>query len=216
MKRATAILLPALLTACGGGGGEPTNRTELLQTPAVNVSQDRTWYAQWQEGLPEYAEKTPEGWVIDMPTPKQQPHYYTMDAGGTLQGKTKVTLTYRVELADGAKIVPAKDPSAPSLLTLYLQRHGDDWTAKKETYRWWASFATVQGIQAGTSTVSARFDENWTSVLGTEAKDNPQAFADALRATDRIGFTLGGGDGLGHGVYATGPARIVIVDFKVE
>jgi hypothetical protein len=27
---------------------------------------------------------------------------------------------------------------------------------------------------------------------------------------------LGGGDGYGHGVFATGPARLIVTDFRVE
>jgi hypothetical protein len=33
---------------------------------------------------------------------------------------------------------------------------------------------------------------------------------------DRIGFTFGGGDGYGHGTYATGSARFVVTSFAVE
>lgn len=213
MKHTTAAILTLLLSACGGGGG---GGTEQYQAPVVVTSEatsepDTTWHGQWQEGLGEYAEKTPEGWVIDMPTPKQQPHYYTK-ATGSLIGKTKVTLTYRVELASGAAIVPVKNPAAPSQLTLYVQRQGDNWM--KEDYRWWASSVAVQGIKAGTYTIYASFSEDtWTNVLG---HSNKAAFEEALKHADRVGFTLGGGDGLGHGVYATGPARFVIVDFKVE
>jgi hypothetical protein len=27
---------------------------------------------------------------------------------------------------------------------------------------------------------------------------------------------LGGGDGYGHGVFATGPARLIVTEFRVE
>ena len=41
-------------------------------------------------------------------------------------------------------------------------------------------------------------------------------FAEAIANASRIGFVLGGGDGLGHGVYATGPLRIVVTGFEVR
>jgi len=31
-----------------------------------------------------------------------------------------------------------------------------------------------------------------------------------------VGFTLGGGTGYGHGVYANGNARMIVTSFKVE
>lgn len=38
----------------------------------------------------------------------------------------------------------------------------------------------------------------------------------AMNDAGRIGFVLGGGDGLGHGIYATGPARLVVKSFQIE
>jgi hypothetical protein len=38
----------------------------------------------------------------------------------------------------------------------------------------------------------------------------------ALAAADRVGFVLGCGDGYGHDVFATGPARLTVTDFRVE
>jgi hypothetical protein len=57
---------------------------------------------------------------------------------------------------------------------------------------------------------------NWTAVQSSSARTNPAAFRAALAAADRIGFVLGGGDGFGHGVFATGPARLVVTSFRVE
>ena len=47
-------------------------------------------------------------------------------------------------------------------------------------------------------------------------ESNPSDFKSAIDNAGRIGFVLGGGDGLGHGVFATGPARIVVTGFTVE
>ncbi len=57
---------------------------------------------------------------------------------------------------------------------------------------------------------------NWTAVGRSSARSNPFAFRDALAEADQVGFVLGGGDGYGHGVFATGPARLVVTDFRVE
>jgi hypothetical protein len=166
------------------------------------------------KGMPPHPTATPDGWAIDFGS--GEAHYVTVPTG-PLTGKTRVTLTGRIEMAPGVDLVPVKDPAAPALLTLFLQRVGDDWSAKgaMEAYRWWASFGTMGGLRAGEFTMSARFDQNWTAVLVSSAQSNPQGFQAALANAARIGFTLGGGDGLGHGVYATGPARLVVTGFEV-
>ena len=53
-------------------------------------------------------------------------------------------------------------------------------------------------------------------MMGGTAATNPAEFAAALANASRIGFVLGGGDGLGHGVYATGPLRLVVTGFEVR
>jgi hypothetical protein len=62
----------------------------------------------------------------------------------------------------------------------------------------------------------APLDGNWTAVQRSSARNNPAAFRAAIAASDQVGFVLGGGDGYGHGVTATGPARLTILDFRVE
>ena len=52
--------------------------------------------------------------------------------------------------------------------------------------------------------------------MTSSARTNPAGFRAALAEADQVGFVLGGGDGFGHGVYATGPARLVVTEFRVE
>ncbi len=115
-------------------------------------------------------------------------------------------------------LVPSKSPSSPAILTLHFQRAGDDWSAlgKFEAYRWWASFKSHVGLVPGEYETTVELAENWTAVLTSSAVSNPAGFSAAIQGSDRLGFTLGGGDGLGHGIYATGPARIIVTDFRVE
>ena len=175
----------------------------------------------YSAGVPLHPLASAAGWVIDLPGPTNAAgsvHYVTMPSG-SLEGKTRVKMRYRVEAAPGVKLVPTKFPGAPSILTLYFQRRGDDWSARGgyEAYRWYASFARHTPIQpGGEHIIEARFDGNWTAVLKSSRANNPEGFEQALRGAGRIGFVLGGGDGAGHGVYATGPARIVVTSFEVE
>ena len=171
-------------------------------------------------GVPLHPTPHPQGWCIDLPNPTADAghvHYVTLPTG-PLTGKMKVTLRCRIEADPGARLVPVKDHAAPALLTLYFQRQGDDWSGRGryEAYRWFASFATVELKPGAFFMLVAHFDQNWTAVVTSSRLTNPEAFNDARANAGRIGFVLGGGDGLGHGVYASGPARLVVTDFRVE
>jgi hypothetical protein len=151
-----------------------------------------------------------DGWVIDIPQ-SDGVHYVTEP--GPLTSKQRMVLRYRVE----GKIVPVSDPSAPSMLSLYFQRCGDDWSGagKYEAYRWFSPERDMP-ISPGEHEISASLNDNWAAVQSSSALSNPTAFAAAKNDTCRIGFVLGGGTGRGHGVYAIGPARLTIESFTVQ
>lgn len=157
------------------------------------------------------------GWHVDIPQRPTGIHYVTF-AHGSLAGKTRIVIRYRIEAAPGVRIVPSTSPDLPSMITPYFQRAGDNWTGKGryETYRWYATFATQSPIRAGEHQIIAPLNANWTAVQSSNARSNPLAFREAVIKTDQVGFVLGGGDGYGHGVYATGPARLVVTEFRVE
>jgi hypothetical protein len=109
-------------------------------------------------------------------------------------------------------------PELPSIITLYFQRGGDNWSGRRrfETYRWYATFASQSPIRPGEHVMIAPLDGNWTAVETSSARTQPAAFRDAIADADQVGFVLGGGDGYGHGVFATGPARLIVTEFRVE
>lgn len=171
-------------------------------------------------GLPLNPQANPDGFVIQFPQPNASIghlHYVTA-LSASLQGKRWIRMKFRIETDPDVKILPTKYPDFPSMLTLYFQREGDDWSGvgKYETYRWWASFKSQTPLIAGNYEIIAPFDQKWTAVQTSDALTNNTAFNDALLHANRVGFTLGGGDGLGHGVYATGNAKIVVTEFVVE
>ena len=157
------------------------------------------------------------GFGFPIPRDPGSVHYVTFQHG-PLSGKMRITLRYRIDAEAGVEIKPITAPELPSILTLYFQRGGDDWSGcgAREAYRWYATFASVMPLTAGEHTVSAPLDGNWTAVERSSARNNPRAFAGAKAQAERVGFVLGGGDGYGHGVFATGKARLVVLDFKVE
>jgi len=150
--------------------------------------------------------------------PNTHVHYVTRPTG-PLSSASEITLTYRLDLPQGASVLPSTNPlpGAPALITLYFQRSGDDWSGVGpfETYRWWATFAT-QPLEPGEHTVSAKMAGNWSAVMNSDRSKNPAAFEDAMAHAARVGFTLGGGTGYGHGVFATAPATFTILKFEVN
>ena len=158
------------------------------------------------------------GWAIDIPQAGTGSVHYVTVPTASLAGKTKVTMVCELLMGEGVKLCPVKSPDAFSLLTLYFQRRGDNWTGvgQYETYRWYASFNTQVDLSAREYTIEARFDDNWTAIETSSRATHPIAFSKARANAGRIGFVLGGGDGLGHGANATGRAKLVVKSFRVE
>lgn len=161
------------------------------------------------------------GFAVNIPSPNGQAgtaNYITRSTNGLSEAKA-VYIDFEVIAAPGTKLKPRDGSDFPSLLTLYFQRAGDNWyaDASTETYRWWASPKMVINLEPGKRyTVRHRFDEVWTAVLSSSSESNPNGFAQARAYANQVGFTLGGGDGLGHGVFATAPAKILVHEFRVE
>lgn len=170
------------------------------------------------QGMPPRPSPHPRGgWYFDIPQRPGSVHYVTF-AHGPLAGKKRIVMRYRVEAAPGTRILPRTDPNFPSIITLYFQRRGDDWSGRGrfETYRWYATFASQTPIRPGEHQIIAPLGANWTAIQTSSARSNPAAFGDALANAERVGFVLGGGDGYGHGIFATGPARLTVTDFRIE
>lgn len=169
-------------------------------------------------GMPLHPSPGPgDAWHIDLPRPPASLHYVTF-RHGPLAGKRRIVMRYRIEAAPGVRILPVTDPNLPSMITLYFQRSGDDWSGRGpyEAYRWYATFATQMPVTPGEHVLIAPLNGNWTAVQTSSARSNPAAFAQALANAGQVGFVLGGGDGVGHGIFATGPARLVVTDFRTE
>ncbi len=196
-----------LLAACGDDSDKPR--------PSQPTSD-------WAIGAPE-RQSTGTTFAI----PERGMVNYVTRSTGSLAGKTRITLRYRVDMAEGVRIFPASVPEQQSILTLYVQQKDDDWTAKGDYnfYRWYATSRSRMPIEAGEHVVTAHLvDHLWTAVKAGESfltdhnigmVRNPR-FDEALAKADRIGFVMGGGTGYGHGVSATGPATFTIVSFTVE
>jgi hypothetical protein len=212
-----ALLLPPLaaLTACGdvapASAAVPSDPAAWTIGPIVRGRN-------YSQGVPLHP--TPRrggGWHIDLPQAPGSVHYVTF-RHGPLTGKRRIVLRYRLEMAPGVRLLAASDGKSGSMITPYFQRSGDTWSGRGrfETYRWYATFATHAPIRPGTHEIVAPLDGLWTAVERSTVRTSPGAFRAALEDADQVGFVLGGGDGYGHGVFATGRARLVVTDFRVE
>ncbi len=172
----------------------------------------------FSQGVPDHVRGGSGGAMrIDLPEAPGSVHYVTF-AHGSLAGKRRIVMRYRIETAPGVEIRPITAPNLPSIITLYFQRGGDDWSGQGsyETYRWYATFASQTPIVPGDHEIVASLAGNWTAIQTSSARTNPRGFAEAVAQADRVGFVLGGGDGYGHGVFATGPARLTVLDYRIE
>ncbi|HYG48385.1 MAG TPA: hypothetical protein VD846_10655 [Allosphingosinicella sp.] len=212
-----AILAFAALSACG-------NEAEASPDPA-GASNPLAWTIgpiirgrNYSVNAPLHP--TPRrggGWQMDIPTLPGSIHYVTF-RHGPLAGKRRIVMRYRIETARGVRLLASSDGRSPAMITLYFQRRGDNWSGRGrfETYRWYATFATRSPVTAGDHVMVAPLDGPWTAVERSRAVTSPAAFRQAVAEADRVGFVMGGGDGYGHGVSATGPARLIVTDFRVE
>ena len=200
----------ALLTGCDGGGEEHP-------LPVVGISMSPwAWDIAYSPGMAAHPMAQPDGWSIDIPG-RDGLHYVTTRYG-SLRGKTVIRMRYRVEAEPGARIVPSSDPALPSIgPTLFFQRCNDNMsgTGPYEAYRWWATFAAPMPVEPGEHVVEASLSGRWTAVMTSTRDSNPDGFIAAANDACRVGFTMGGGTGYGHGVYAEGAARLVVTSFEV-
>lgn len=142
--------------------------------------------------------------------------HYVTKATGPLAGARRIVLRYRIDAAPGTRFVPQESPHLPATLSLYFQRAGDGWGRRQPDWRWYAPTNRTVPLRPGTHTVSIALSEDWIAMTGPGAHANREGFREALAETARVGFTFGSEGGRGHGVYATGPARFTILDFRVE
>jgi hypothetical protein len=217
LLRTAALAAAILLTACSAGGdaGDPRGDASLAASWEIGpVIRGRNY----SEGAPLRPAPSPGGgWHFDLPQAPSGVHYVTF-RHGPLSGKRRIVMRYRLDADPGVRIVPATDPALPSIITLYFQRGGDDWSGvgEYEAYRWFATFASRSPIVPGEHEIVAPLDARWSAVETSDVETNPSGFRAALAQTDRVGFVLGGGDGYGHGAYATGRARLTVLEFRVE
>jgi hypothetical protein len=174
------------------------------------------WEFQYCKGMPDRPSVTKNEILrFDFPSGKNSVHYLNMPRTSPI--KNSITMTYAIEASPDAVFDFAdKKGTRPAMVTLWVQRKGDDMTAKGKysQYRWWG-ISSITDLSVGTFHISIDMDRaKWTSVFGP---GDDAGFAGAMNNPQRVGMTFGGGGGLGHGVrMAKGKATFRLLDFKVS
>ncbi len=171
--------------------------------------------------MPAHPRAVRGGWSFDFPVGSAQAghvHYITFRPG-SLAGYRRITVRYRIDAAPGTRFFPQETPDQPGTVSLYFQRNGDDWRARRgsEYYRWFAPASSVRPLAAGVHEMTIALDDPaWISVWGEAAARQPQAYAEALDDVANIGLLFGSSAARGHGVYAGAPARLTLLAFRIE
>lgn len=172
-------------------------------------------------GMPLQPTPTRNGWTFDFPYPNRSAghvHYVTFDPG-SLAGKSRIVVRYRVDAARGTRFVPQEHPDLPGTVSMVIQQRGDSWNARGrfEHYRWYSPASQVDEIRPGEHQMTLSLkDPTWISVYGRPAGEHTRAFRDALANPAQLGLVFGSTAARGHGVYATAPARFELLSFRIE
>ena len=166
------------------------------------------------------ANRRGQGWSFAFPNPTVDAghvHYVTF-RNGSLAGKHKIIMRYRIDAPRDTKFIPREQPNLPGTIRLYFQRQGDKWTGRgrQRWYRWYAPNATVRELAPGVYTMEANLNvTGWVPVSGGMENGFTEAFNDALEHADRVGFVMGSRVAAGHGVYTDKQARFTLLSFDV-
>ncbi|WP_370177165.1 hypothetical protein [Alteriqipengyuania sp.] len=168
--------------------------------------------------MPATMQPTREGASFDFPypTPRAGHVHYVTTRSGSLANAKRIVMRYRIDAAPGTRFVPEEDPHNQAVLSLYFQRAGDSWTMRTPRYRWYSPANQLVPLTPGTHEIAIDMDEEWIAMTHEKRSAIPQDFRMATARAGTIGFTFGSASLRGHGVYATGPARFTLLDFRVE
>jgi hypothetical protein len=214
------LILGAIAGLSGGSGIAPVSKAVAQAPNAAWEIGPNIRGRNYSAGMPPSPIRAGRGWWFDFPFPSEAAghvHYVTFKPG-SLAGKSKIVMQYRIDAAPGVRFVARDKAQSPATVSLYVQRRGDYWsgTGPYQFHRWFAPPATVRAIAPGVHEMSVSLrDPGWVGVQGKASAANGAAFNAALADTERVGILFGSAGLRGHGVYSTGPARFTLISFRI-
>jgi hypothetical protein len=213
IRHLTAIML-SMACLCVAANGAPPPAAEWEIGPVIKGRN-------YSVGMPLNPTPQRTGWSFQFPNPTVDAghvHYLTF-SHGPMTGKKRIVMRYRIDAARTVRFVPQEHPDLPAKLSLFFQREGDRWNAKGRygEYRWYSPGDRLAPVAVGTHEIIIRLDDpSWISVWGKPSAQQAAGFSGAIDNADRVGFVLGSAAARGHGVFATGPAKFTVLEFRVE
>ncbi len=214
MRKAKAFLIGLPLALAGSAALATPWANEWTIGPIIHGKN-------YSVNMPLKPQPTRSGWAFDFPYPSRSAghvHYVSFHPG-TLAGKSRIVVNYRITADRRTRFVPQEQPQLAGTVSLVIQRRGDTWSAKGryENYRWYSPAEHVHEIAPGVRRMVIDLNNpGWTSVRGKRAGDNSKAFRDSLVQTEQVGLVFGSSAARGHGVFATAPASFELLNFELE
>lgn len=227
------VLLAALfvLIGCSRDDGD-AKRPDAVSMAAAE------WRIQFSPGMASSPSPLDKGWALSFPTETDAcpgatcpSVHYVVTRSPTVHAGQILKMTGEIVASDDAvfnHVIEGSDNNVaeglPSACRLYLQRAGDNFSARGqyEYFRWWArTDAGAVVLKNGPFSATVVLDpENWRDVwgrLGSESAATEGGFNGALANVAYIGFTCGGGYSYGHGVnMGRGKAEFIMTAFNVS
>jgi hypothetical protein len=142
-------------------------------------------------------------------------YFYTKPPASIAQGQT-VTLVYSIDGSTPVWGVSDTNDAPPATMHLFLWRSGDDLSCNgaMASYRFWAPSGVRLKLGDSQTLTSVLDPSVWTNCYG---QHDISGFAGALENAMGIGFTFGGQNFFGHGVYlSSGSATFEVNSYTVR
>jgi hypothetical protein len=142
-------------------------------------------------------------------------YFYTKPPATIARGQT-VTLVYSID--GNTPVWGVSDPTdmPPATMHLFLWRRGDDLSCNDTmaSYRFWAPSGVTLKLGDSQTLTSVLDPSVWTNCYG---EHDTSGFAGALENAMGIGFTVGGQNFFGHGIFlSSGTATFKVNSFTVR
>ena len=188
----------------------PCGGSDKTSPPPPPVSQ---WRILYSPGMPVEPEVIGNGFALNFPTAGSL-HYVVRGQSGSISGAFEAAINLIIPEGVVMSPVGAGD-EPPCKAVFYFQRRGDDLTASKPYHRWWSSQALPLVTSYNGVMSVPLLPENWGSVFGVNGAAAPAEFAAAMADVQGVGMTFSGKHFAGHGLVASGAARIEVSAFNV-
>jgi hypothetical protein len=166
----------------------------------------------YSKGMPVAPERVGLWWGFDFPVDSTKSvNYVEWFKPFSLVGKKAIRMKFSVTGGAFVRVDDSTDPVA--VVSLVLQREGDDWQAQGafETYRQFSKGFTV--LAPGEyELVVPLTAEDWG---GVENSHDVKGFGQVLEHLHKISVVFGSGGGRGHGVRVTQPnSRFTLLELE--